>query len=441
LALYALVAGIIGLWIYRTSRLSGLPDVGDPFDVRVYRDSHVPDSENAFALYRQAIAQLKRPTSQVPTKLPNDWRNADEAVRAWVADNHQAIALWRQATERSQMPYAGFAGAVLLECNFMEQSGGPNPSNALGQFAMLEASRRQQAGDMAGASDWYLALLRFSRHVQTHTLQTGRGLGVGLQRMARRGLEQWAADSRVDTALLHKTLDQVLAIEATTPPISDTLKAHYLQVLEELNEPDRYRRAIGQRHSPNEPDWYVQLDSVVRVRWFLGNETERGRRLARLLFANWLAECDKPWESRPSFTTDWRIYDDPEAPPAARALHAETLSQIVNDSPFGPGQFLFWPFVEHLLSQDRIDRAELIIRLAERLHFRHYGYVPNSPEVLVGRCLSSLPQGFDPILQPRPGPRPQVLLEPKKGIAGRFLLDLGTHDLFPSGPPRTELLP
>ena len=35
---------------WRATSLSGLPDVGDPFDVAAYADVKVPDERNAFGL-------------------------------------------------------------------------------------------------------------------------------------------------------------------------------------------------------------------------------------------------------------------------------------------------------------------------------------------------------------------------------------------------------
>src|SRR3954454_20040041 len=59
LALVGLLATAFTVGAYRTVRMLGLPDVGDPFDPPAPRPTSTPDSENADVLYKLALDGLK----------------------------------------------------------------------------------------------------------------------------------------------------------------------------------------------------------------------------------------------------------------------------------------------------------------------------------------------------------------------------------------------
>src|SRR3954453_20926014 len=74
-ACLALAATALALWWLRS--LSGLPDIGDPFDVGAFRDFSIPDDQNAFTLFRRANERLGRvPGGQAPAG-PIPWSKAD----------------------------------------------------------------------------------------------------------------------------------------------------------------------------------------------------------------------------------------------------------------------------------------------------------------------------------------------------------------------------
>lgn len=54
LALYALIVATAAVLAWRASRLSGIPDIGDPFDTDRLLAWKVPDERNAYVFYRKA---------------------------------------------------------------------------------------------------------------------------------------------------------------------------------------------------------------------------------------------------------------------------------------------------------------------------------------------------------------------------------------------------
>jgi hypothetical protein len=87
----AVAAGALTVWWLNS--LSGLPDIGDPFDLAAYRALHVPDDQNAFVLLRRADG-LVTPGPDLPRAVglsaPTvSWSKADPKLRAWVEANRQ----------------------------------------------------------------------------------------------------------------------------------------------------------------------------------------------------------------------------------------------------------------------------------------------------------------------------------------------------------------
>jgi len=420
LTLYAFIGSFLLAMTYRTSQIYALPDVGEPFDVEAYC-GRLPPSDDAAIYYRRSISKLKVPEVVLTGVLLPDWEEITEDERAWVLANSEAITLWREGTTRRGMSYLG------LEMPFQRDLEGIVSSVTKGrvfaQFALLEASRSEHAGEMTSALDWCLALLRFSRHLEMHAELISRSLAIPLHRMAQDALDRWAADPRVNASLLRSALDQVLTIEAMTPPPSESLKADYLAALNQLTTSGAALQLGRSGRGDPESEWYLRLPAVLHARWFLNGDPERTRRVLRMLFANWLAQCDKPWDARPMFVSELRLYDDPGASPAARALPAQDLGRIASETPTLLGLYSHPSLTERILASERMKQAELVINLAERLHHRLYGFVPTFPEALVGRVLMHLPDEYDPAIHPRPGPRPVLLSEPPPGPPSQLLLN------------------
>src|SRR5262245_52647135 len=84
---YLLVLVVVGLLGWRAASLSRLPDVGDPFDVAAFGTVAIPDDENAFILYGQAIATFKPLQGEPAPTNSSDWAQAEPALRRWVEEN------------------------------------------------------------------------------------------------------------------------------------------------------------------------------------------------------------------------------------------------------------------------------------------------------------------------------------------------------------------
>ena len=383
------LAGSTAFLTWWTTTLMGLPDVGDPFDVAAF-ERPIPDDTNAFVLYKQAAAILPRN----PLNLTSDWNKAGPAERLWLEASREALDTWRRGTERPDALDIA-PGLLTLESRVYAAQ----QLRIFARLALLQGSKLEADGDVKGALDWYLALLRSSRHCGRRGFSIERSFGIAIHDMASTRLIRWAYDLRVDSRILRLALDAALAAEAATPPTSDGLKADYLSFLHSLNDPELMLREYGQG------GW---RSSLTRVRRRVLNEPERSRRVIRLIYANRLAYCDRPPNQRPlkalpnpiiagkdpakALLADLFVVDT-SAPESAKALPPEKVAQWFASTVDVEMVLPDFPNVERAVAWERSLQGNLLVTLANELHKREHGKYPERVEDLVGPYLKTLPEG------------------------------------------------
>jgi hypothetical protein len=400
------LAGSTAFLTWWTTTLSGLPDVGDPFDVAAF-SRPIPDETNAFVLYREAVARLPKE----PEVTVFDWKPAGPEHRAWLERSREALDLWREGTERPDA-----LNVDPSRSNFDTQLNVPQSMRGLARAALLEGSRLEDQGDLEGALGWYRAMLRASRHLGRRGFAVERLIGIAIHRWSVDRLNRWAIDPRVDARLLRRALDAAIEANAATPPTSDMLKSEYLSLMHSMADPDLVVRLLDYEVVPDGKGGSTTVygqnrwkSSLFRVRRRAMNEPERSRRVDRMIFANLLAYCDLPPENRPPKASskitgtarnlgvlgDLYVVDA-SAPEAARALTPETLARwfatTIDAEQFMPA----FAAVEKALARERSAQANLIVTLANNLHLRERGAYPEKVEDLVGPYLKELPAGYTP---------------------------------------------
>ena len=408
---------VIGVWWVLDP--DGLPDVGDPFDVAAARQSiFIDDSDNAYVLFAQAKGKQSRFTSAM-SKLDLTtlvWSKAGAEIRNYLEQNREALELWRAGSERPDALYYQPGKEAIDTVIPLVQD-----TMILSRLGGLEGSRHQDQGEMVEAWAWYRAILRSSRLVGKHGVIVERMMGAFMYKHAARRIMNWAADPRVDARLLRKALDDTLAADAMTGPLSEALKVEYLMWLRDMEE---LRVTVNDVPMPG--GRFGMLEQMVkatgakpqiqRIRLRATNDVERSRRVMRLLFANWLAQVDRPASKRApiAIARPTLIYaSDLTAPSAARALAPEILDNAILNTALA--QEMFRPSYPHFtgdgsrvpwegdgpLSREPRSRADLIVKLAAELYRRERGQAPTTAGALLGRYLKDLPEGIerdDPIL-------------------------------------------
>jgi hypothetical protein len=443
LILYALLALLICTPFVRKARLNRIPDLGDPFDVAAFRDGGRGD---AFPLYQEAMSRYGAPSTHLQSGSSTSLFDSVRAVRlnkayikpdveAWFVSNREARDLWVRATAQPGLSYhpwdgRGFGAEFYDGGQVTDPKTGKRVSlriddpgrGMLRWLAHREAMRLEREGDLAGAWTWHLAALRYSRHVGMRTIFADRHQAVTLHREACDQAESWATDDRVDAATLRRALADARAVGAMTPPLSDAIKADYLEAMFLLDHPppdlvDRVRenfagtlersphgrpssRATSGFHRVNgglerEGDRfqrYALPDLVSRVMYYFDGEPERSKRLVRQVYANWLAHCDEPAGLQPGTITDLNLFAAPSS--SSSILSADDLVREL-DRP-GPARHVLprWKELQKPLQDERSRQARLVVTLAGELYLREHGRRPSSPQELVGPYLGELPDGY-----------------------------------------------
>ena len=87
---YACLLLVAGFFVWWGTSLNDLPDVGDPFDVEAFVDaSRVPESEDAFVLYRKAAGAYRDHV------IAHDWNVTYPAMRGgWAKAAASSQSSW-----------------------------------------------------------------------------------------------------------------------------------------------------------------------------------------------------------------------------------------------------------------------------------------------------------------------------------------------------------
>jgi hypothetical protein len=386
--------------IGREVSLIGLPDIGDPFDVNEVYAAKVSDEQNAFVFFRQATAKFRpRPVLPRAEGLAGPavgWSKADPKMREWVEANREALDLFRQAAEQSD----GVAHPAGDETAFHSQRVLLRPFVWL---ALLEGSRLEERGDMAGAWAWYRAVVRMRAHVTRRGTIFERFF-ADIRKDLQQRVSLWAADPRTGAPQLRRALDDVTECEPKPEWDAFSLKVEYLLLMRELDQPvvthaddeDLVYRLGGEPLPPN------LAQSVFAARQFLQHEPERSRRVLRLVFAIWLAHVETPEERhrkpavRATFLSNKHrsgvpfYAAGPTAPAGARALPPQDLARWLLTAHDAKLLLMQWPWPSISLRERQEHRA-LLVLLAGELYRRERGGPPPSDEALVGTYLKTLP--------------------------------------------------
>ena len=387
------VAGLGSFLLWRATSLGAIPNVGEPFDTQAFGTVDVPDEENAFTYYRQAVAKFRDdPSLGGPY---HSWTGASEKDREWLFANAEAMELWVQGTMRDRavevQPKDFRIESRSEVCRTIRRMAG---------LAQLVGLRMEAQGQLDQAWVWYRAGLRCSRHCGKNGGFIDRLNGMSLYGRIEKSVRAWADHPNLSPSSLRAALDDVIAIDALTPTFAEGLRAEYFAFSHFLDEPglsllkiDREVREIRVR--PEGTLFGSMMESFWR---FALREPERSRRLIRLVWADWLSVADLPpvERIRRGRKLDRGYYYEPpdDAPEPVRRLTPEALDRWVASTRYLHAML---PGIENVDKADANEetlRASLIVNLAEQLYRLEHGRPPGSPEQLVGPYLKALPPGF-----------------------------------------------
>ncbi len=383
--LLIIITLLLSPFFFRASRLMGLTDPGEPFDVAGFCKVEITPEENAFTQYKLAMSKLKPLTSSdeamesMEAALEGNWSDANADVKKWLDDNQEALTIWRKGTEKTKALYHQPEDVTLMTLLPVTQE-----LRTFARLAILQGKRLDSKGEHKGAWVWYRAAFRSSRHSGPHGTFIERLIGVAIHSITSHAIVDWVSQPAITEETLVTALKDVQETGKLTVPTSDALKLEYLSLVNSLQneELEELIHDYG----------YIATSSQLML-WVLG-EPELCTVSYRQLLINWLRYIDQPLHERPKMVPagDFLVFERGPASPTpnsdmspdelGKALERSILAQMLLPATFQ---------IDIACQKERARQAALEVTLSAEIFKRRHGSYPDKTKHLTPDILSEIP--------------------------------------------------
>ena len=374
---------LLSLFLYRTYRISSIPDIGDPFDVAAFEAIVVPASDNAAEIYAAADVMLVRGRGKYPSEdldrvFESGWCDATEGIQKWLTENEPALDKWRRGTELPTAQFASPKQQSIYSAFDLVYS-----LDEFAHLARLRAERSLHEANVVEVWNWLRAGVRSTRHCQ-HGGFIGRIISDSTFRLFAQGINRWAADSRVDENLLLRAAVQFDSDEAMTPLMSEGLKSEYVGYLHSLFRDLSWSNSGMIATGVEFPGSGGMAFSFM----FVLGEPEYSRRLMQHAFVGWIEQSDLPKANRTGLVSrKWGLI--PHASKPGRLSTADLESRLCLISLFGGVQPDFSGIIQYV-DREAACRPSLKLILAAQRYYRLHGDWPGKLDDLVPDFIKAL---------------------------------------------------
>jgi len=379
-----IIGGMVALLIiaapfaYRGYRISGLPDIGHPFDIEEFGTVDIPDAENAFVEYRLAVnsfieisdADSEDWIDALETETP--WADVKPNVRKWLEDNRPTLEIWRQGTEKSNAVYH-----QPKDVNIMILLPVTHEFRNFARISKLEGKRLLAEGDAESAWNVHRAAFRSSRHSGMHGTIIERLVGIAIHGMVTEDIATWSSHKKVDSKILELAMKDLKKDYQLTTPTSTMYKTGYFSYLNlQASSDELFEMA----------DIPVPLGELGL---FIFNEPEYSNRIFRQVFAGWLSQVDKPrFERANRYAGRPEIFDvGPAETGFPGQLPPEELDVFFERSLIAKFMLAAVLQVETAVAREQVKQACLMTLLASQWYKRDHGTFPEKLSDLVPKYL------------------------------------------------------
>lgn len=219
---------LLSPFIYRSYYLSLVPETGHPFELKTDGTLGITPIENAHAGYEAAVAKYvdyKPVGTEVARALHGNWDSANGAVRKWLADNQEAMKLWRAATDKPD--YAAVQPKDYEVTTLLPLL---DPMEQFAQLAYFQGQKLEAEGKQDEALIWYRAVFRCSRHFGRHGSVIEQLIGMKLHDKSVSYILRWANNKKLTAEQIQRTIDNATVDFAVTAPSSRALKCEYFMM-------------------------------------------------------------------------------------------------------------------------------------------------------------------------------------------------------------------
>jgi ABC-2 family transporter protein len=310
----------------------------------------VPADQNAADLYREAARRLVGPFKDSPEFLEKNREILDPLRRAVARPDCRFLQPERLTVlDRPDLP----------------------PLGQLAHLFTLDASERQNRGDLAGAWDDIVALFRMAHHLGDGAVFAVNSISV--ERMALGQALEWAVARGQTPERLHSALAAYRALPKI-PPATDMMRAEANLVENALDLPTSRLREWALETTHKDSGRLRAFDAALFDLASMPWERVRARRVNRLISSNEIEDSlREPWQRSRA--------KDPEVDYAQRTSR-NAMMLIRNLG-------LWFVFAS---DQNEVARRALVQVLALRAwQLKHGGQFPKTLEALVPEELADLP--------------------------------------------------
>lgn len=388
-------------WLFRGNRIAEVPEIDDPVGVAAVLRIDVPAERNAYVEYRQAAKLfVAHPGSWPDGEWFPNWyegyqqNRTTDAHRQWLAANRDALRMWRRATEKDDALRIAPRDLDRDPPRWVTRR---QPSfTIIPDLALLQAAELQEQGKHAQAWGWLRAAFRCSRHAGRNDRIDHRLTGCSLHQRAVGAMIAWSHHPGVTSEQLRTALRDVRRDYALTQPTSRNVKIEYAWWSAFVERHDVMAIWLGFEMHPNcgarvDPMLRPVINAVVSTM----GEPERGLRLIRQAYANWLTQIDLPMDRKRYVHDPERTYRRHLFQSTSREFSQMKPRELLRKLSGSPVYSWFRPQVPELdasVQHERARQAALEIALAAQWFFRNRGCFPESPAELSNGYLKDIPR-------------------------------------------------
>lgn len=350
--LFLIALVLLAPTLVRGYRLSLVPDVPEPFDTDAVLHAVVPDEQNAFVEYRQAMDRLVALSNEEKDAsekaLASAWADVPEAVRRWVDDNRHVLDLWKEGTTKPD--------AQLIRADQLDSKTTIPIANlqALRQLVLLNAKRLAADGNPEQAWELLRCGLRTGHHFGLRGGMLERSAGLSISWAASEEIVRWAQDSDVTTEMLRRAQKEIDEVQLLKPPLSAALQREYLMMRETIKSASN--SGILSRVSGGS-----SIPVIGTLSLYTLGELALCERCLKHAFGNYLGQVDKPRHERTKQTGLYYCFE-PDPKSAPNDPTAAQVNSWMERSPLG--RFIMPRPQAVLVYADQVDAMTCLMKVA-----------------------------------------------------------------------------
>lgn len=353
------------------------PGIREPFDTNLFLNNHADRVALSGMPYKEALELFvpREPglLGELITATEKGWPESDPKIKQWVENNSSALQEIHKIIKKHPKDVA-FPVKSIYDDIF---------DTRVFQFVdllTLKASKALYDGDSESAWIHLHASLLLCVNYGLQGRVEYNGAGERSLKTVVDSISDWAAHKNTSTELLRNSLPTIEGEFERIPPLSETVKYEYLYITSALKRKSSVALFKNMRSPPE--DVFEKLSNAGRDASWTISEPERSIKLARIVVANWLSQCDNPSQLQ-NIDYEYGAYKTPRGP------DSNMMRVGIESSLIGPYLQMTGAGLEWLKRDRDFNRVRLTTTIAICVYARAHGRYPENLQALDEQGFSS----------------------------------------------------